>query len=143
MKVRMMACRLGLAAATTWFASCESLHPCMAHCADPLFRPDPASPPRVITLAPTAEWRDTKITVHKGERLFFTTTGEVQWVARDRTTTADGENGVPGWTVGPGGVRGRIGADGPLYLGFKNFTAGANTGLFEVTVRPAIAVTPP
>jgi hypothetical protein len=172
-----MPSRLGLFVAAACVTSCESLHPCFARCSDPRFQPDPAASPAILTLAPTAEWADTRITVRKGERLFFMTTGEVHWRARDRTTTADGEEGVPGWKVGPGGVRGRIGVDGkpfdlgarttpfadmhvhgphhryppppvrmsregPLYLGFKNFTAGANTGLFEVTVRPAIAVTP-
>ena len=32
--------------------------------------------------------------------------------------------------------------DGSLYVGFKKFTSGANTGTFEVTIRPAVRVAP-
>jgi hypothetical protein len=32
-------------------------------------------------------------------------------------------------------------SDGALYLGFKAFTAGANTGALEVTIRPAMRAT--
>jgi len=82
---------------------------------------------------------------------------------------------VPGWSVGAGGLRGKIGPggkpfdlgaratlfrdlhprpphhpypapaieaprDGALYLGFKAFAPGANTGSLEVIVRPAVRV---
>jgi hypothetical protein len=176
MRIRMTAHRLGLFLTAACLTSCGSLHPCFAHCSDPLFQPDADASPAIVKLAPTAEWMETGIMVHRGQRLFVTTTGEVHWQARDRTTTADGEQGVPGWKVGPGGVRGRIGVDGkpfdlgarttptadrhvhgphhryqplpvrmsregPLYLGFKNFTPGANTGTFETTLRPAVRVT--
>jgi hypothetical protein len=130
--------------------------------------------PATVTVHPTAEWSDTGITVHKGDRLVFTASGEVYWQARDLATGPDGDHGVPGWSVGSGGLRGRVGpdghpfdlgartttlpppkhtrppkepyvpppvrmpADGSLYLGFKQFTNGANTGRFDVTIRPFV-----
>ena len=128
--------------------------------------------PATVTVSSASAWSDTGITVHKGDRLLFTATGEVYWQARSQAIGPDGDHGVPGWSVGPGGLRGRVGtggrpfdlgartttlqppkharppkepyvpppvrmpADGSLYLGFKQFTAGANTGRFDVTIRP-------
>ena len=159
--------------------SCAMVRPCGTHCNDPLppqFQPDPASSATVVTLPPAAPWMDTGITVRKGEQLLVAATGEVFWQTRNRTSAADGEKGVPGWSVGPGGLLGKVGVngkpfdigartslltpprgarpprrpyflpplempqDGRLYLGFKDFVAGANTGMFEVTVRPAVPV---
>jgi len=171
--------RIGLLVATTCVASCtSSLRPCFANCNWPLpakFQPDADTPPAVIELAPTVAWMDTGIAVHKGDRFLFTATGEVFWQARNQTTGPDGEGGLPGWPVGRGGLRGRVGPegkpfdlgartglfpdkyarrphhpyppppitmprDGTLYFGFKNFTSGANTGTFEVTIRPAVPI---
>jgi hypothetical protein len=175
----MRACQVGLLMAAACVASCGPLRPCFANCNDPLppkFVPDPTSPPALVVLIPNAAWVDTGITVHKGDRLLFTATGEVSWQAPNRTTTPDGEKGLPGWRVGPGGLHSRIGVDGKpfdlgartdlfqdmhpraphhpyppppikasrdgvLYLGFKNFTPGGNTGMFEVTVRRAVPAT--
>jgi len=114
---------------------------------------------------------DTGIRVHEGEQILFAATGEVFWRARNRTTGPDGDKGVPGWSVGAGGLRGRVGLDGKpfdvgartsllyppkharlprqpyslpavqmprdgmLFLGFKDFVPGANSGTFEVTIR--------
>jgi hypothetical protein len=35
-----------------------------------------------------------------------------------------------------------IAEDGTLYLGFKKFVAGANTGAFEVTIERAVPASP-
>jgi len=168
--------RLAALVAAACAAACGPLHPCFANCTQPLppaFVPEPATPPTIVVLRPTAPWTDTGITVHKGDRLFVTATGEVFWPARNRRTRPDGENGRPGWSVGPGGILGKIGSDekpfdvgartglfpdkhprpphhpypppplemprdGTLHLGFKDYVAGANTGMFDVTIRPAV-----
>jgi hypothetical protein len=131
--------------------------------------------PATVIVTPTSEWSDTGISVHKGDRLVFTATGDVYWQARSHAIGPDGDHGVPGWSVGPGGLRARVGsnghpfdlgarttalqppkharppkapyvpppvtmpADGSLFLGFKQFMDGANTGRFDVTIRPFVA----
>jgi hypothetical protein len=177
---RMKAYQIGLVIAAACVAACGPLHPCVANCHDPLpakFQPDAASPTTIVRLIPTTAWTETGITVHKADRLLFTAMGEVSWQTQHRTTTPDGDKGLPGWNVGPGGLLGRVGVDGKafdigartgpfagkrahtpqhpyppppitmprdgaLYLGFKNFTPGGNTGTFEVTVRRAVPVAP-
>jgi hypothetical protein len=180
MQTLMKGGQLGLFVLAVCTASCALLQPC-AHCNEPLpskFQPDPATPATVMTMRPRDAWTDTGITVHKGEPLLFAATGEVFWQARNRTTGPDGEKGVPGWSVGPGGLLGRVGIDGKpfdvgartsllvpprwarsprhpyslppvtmprdgtLYLGFKSFASGTNTGMFEVTIRPAVPAAP-
>jgi hypothetical protein len=114
---------------------------------------------------------DTGFRVTEHERVYISATGTVFWSERARTTGPDGLIGSwpPGFTVGSGGLVGRISgsskvfrigartqpykyrnpktvethpapplkmpATGTLVLGFRDFTAGANTGLFEVTIR--------
>lgn len=174
---RRLALAIGLCASC---ACAPPLRPCVTNCDAPLpatFQPDRAVKPDVVTLAPTAGWVDTGIAVHKGDHLLISTTGEVFWQARQLKTGPDGDGGVPGWKVGPGGLCGRVGAaghpfdvgarttlfpdqharpphhphpappiviseEGTLYLGFKGFVAGANTGAFEVTIERAVPVAP-
>jgi hypothetical protein len=180
-KTRSLALAVALSAACVCASACaSSLHPCLADCNSPLpaaFQPDRSVKPDVVTLTPTSGWMDTGIPVHKGDHLLISTKGEVFWQARQLKTGPDGDGGSPGWKVGPGGLCGRVGADGrpfdvgarttlfpdqharpphhpypappiviaeegTLYLGFKAFVAGANTGAFEVTIARAIPVAP-
>ena len=171
--------RIAVLVAAVCAASCgAALAPCFANCSDPLppaFQPDPASTATSVTLTPSAAWSDSGVTVRKGDWLLFSASGDVVWDARHVRTGPDGDGGAPGWTIGAGGLLGRVGAsgkpfdigartglfpdrhprpprhpfpppairmreDGALYLGFKNFQAGANTGTYEVTIRRAIPV---
>jgi len=174
MSVRLGVIGGAIIAAAAFAAACESIHPCLSRCTDARDQPDAGAAATIVVVTPNSEWTDAGRTVRKGDRLYFTTTGTVHWRATDRTTTPDGDRGVPGWSVGPGGIRGRIGdgkpfdlgarttlfadrhirgprhehppppitmqTDGRLYLGFKNFTPGPNTGMFEVTIRAAVPV---
>ena len=165
--------------AAVGMAACgATLAPCFANCGDPLppaFQPDPASAVTTVTLTPSAAWADSGMTVRKGEWLLFSASGDVAWQTSRVTTGPDGDRGVPGWTIGAGGLLGRVGPSGDpfeigartglfpdrhprpphhpfpppairmrqggsLYLGFKNFQGGANTGMYEVTIRRAITV---
>jgi hypothetical protein len=139
--------------------------------------PDPRATPTVVSLLPVTAWTETAVTVHKGERILVTATGNVSWANRHTTVSADGENGMPGWKVGSGGLYGRVGPsgtpfaigarvglfpdaharpphhphppppirmpqDGTLYLGFKDFGPGANSGMFQITIVPAVPIEP-
>jgi hypothetical protein len=135
----------------------------------PVIVPDPARAIAVVRVEPTRPWTDTGVSVRKGERLFFSATGTVQWEAKETASGPDGINGVVGWSVGAGGLVGRVGdarpfaigsrttlfpdrhprpphrphppppitmpGDGTLFLGFREFVAGNNTGAFDVTIR--------
>lgn len=135
-------------------------------------KPDLTAPPlRVIVMQPDRPWTDTGMNVQRGEELFVTATGNVFWAGRNAAAGPDGIKGYPGWTIGAGGLIGRIDgaskffdvgartqmflskflrhhtyyppppirmpADGPLVLGFKDFSQGANRGEFEITIRHA------
>jgi hypothetical protein len=87
-------------------------------------------------LTPTAEWTATGIVVHKGDLLLFTASGDVSWTGRG-STGPDGAGGQPGWSVGPGGLVGKVGAGKP-------FDLGARTGLFpDLHARPPHHPYPP
>ena len=130
-----------------------------------------ATPLHVVRMQPDRPWTDTGLTVQRGDQLFVTATGDVFWPGRNAAAGPDGIKGYPGWTIGAGGLIGRIDgasktfdvgartqmflskflrhhtyyppppirmpADGPLLLGFKDFSQGANRGEFEVTIRHA------
>ena len=145
----------------------------MAGCAlGSRLKPDLTAPPfRVIVMQADRPWTDTGMTVQRGEQLFLTATGNVFWTGRNAAAGPDGIKGYPGWTIGTGGLIGRIDgasksfdvgartqmflskflrhhtyyppppirmpADGPLLVGFKNFSQGPNRGEFEITIRHA------
>jgi hypothetical protein len=89
-----------------------------------------------VRLAPGTEWTDTGIVVHQGDLLLFTATGDVSWAGRG-AAGPDGQGGQPGWSVGPGGLVGRVGAGKP-------FDLGARTGLFpDAHARPPHHPYPP
>ena len=170
----------GVVAAAAGAASCGALHPCFANCNTPLaaqYTPDPAAASTVVTVMPTAPWTEVAVTVRKGERLLFTARGDVFWERSRSTTGPDGYKGVAGWSVGRGGLVGKVGidgksfdigarvglfpdkharpphhpypppplempSDGTLYVGFKEFTAGANTGTFTVTISQTVKAAP-
>ena len=84
----------------------------------PVREPDLASALAIMRLEPNQPWTDTGLTVRKGERLFFTATGEIYWAASGTTTGPDGLNGLVGWRVGRGGLVGRVGDAGkPVWIG--------------------------
>jgi hypothetical protein len=73
---------------------------------------------------PNRPWTNTGLTVRKGERLFFTATGEIRWAASGATCGPDGIDALIGWRVGRGGLVGRVGEQG------KPFAIGSRTTLF-------------
>src|SRR6185503_7191001 len=109
-----------------------------------------ASTPAVagaITVQANQPWTSTGITVRKGQRLTFQTTGEVQ-LSDDGNDIATGPlaNGLAGALVGrigPNGTPFGIGsqptivapAAGILYLGVNDDGFGDNKGNFQVVVR--------
>lgn len=132
---------LGVLVAAVCVASCGSLRPCFTNCHDPLpakYQPDPAGPSTVISVMPTSPWTETAVTVRKGERLLFTATGDVLWERSNSTTGPDGYKGVVGWSIGRGGLIGKIGENG------KAFDIGARAGLFpDQHARPPHHPYPP
>lgn len=88
-------------------------------------KPDLTAPPlQVIRMQPDRPWIDTGVVVQRGEQLFITATGSVVWGGRSTAAGPDGIKGYPGWTIGAGGLVGRV--DGAT----KTFDVGARTQLF-------------
>ena len=173
-------CAAAALSASFFTAACAAFKPCVQNCSAPepaRFAPDPRAVPTVVALQPTAPWIDSGVMVHKGDLLLVSATGEVFWQGRNEKADADGIGGMPGWKVGAGGLRAKIGSDGKifdvgsrtslfpdnharpphhpfppppitvpndgaLYLGFKSFVPGRNTGSLEVTIRPAVRIAP-
>jgi hypothetical protein len=77
----------------------------------------------VVRMQPDRAWTDSGVTVQEGEELFFTAAGEVYWEARNAAAGPDGVKGYPGWSVGAGGLIGRVETS-------KIFALGTRTQLF-------------
>ena len=94
-------------------------------------------PATVVRVLPDRPWTETGMTVNQGDSIFFSATGEVFWPARNMPSTPDGIKGQPGWSVGAGGLIGRV-ADS------KPFDIGARTALFpDKHARPPHHPYPP
>ena len=86
--------------------------------------PPSAQPLAVVKVDAGQEWADSGLVVHKGERLIFWATGQIQLSAKPgRIIGPDGDSGLY-YRVGKGGLVGRIGEERP-------FTVGARTHLFR------------
>jgi hypothetical protein len=118
------------------------------------------SVPGAIVVSATQQWTPTGITVRRGERVTFNSTGQVQLSAdpndKAQTTGAFSQRkaaGAPLPNELAGALIGRIGngqpfaigdqtaipmpASGPLYLGVNDDVLGDNTGQFNVVItRP-------
>lgn len=120
----------------------------------------PAVPGAVMVEA-NRQWNDTNLTVRKGDRVAFRTTGTIKWgTAEDQTSGPDGsaaanaprgpQFAVP--EVGVGALVARVGNgapfpigsnsapitmpnDGRLFLGVNDDNHGDNSGAFAVVVR--------
>jgi hypothetical protein len=101
-------------------------------------------------------WTDTGITVRKGDRIGFSTTGQVAFRQGGDPVTPDGSAtesraGAPVPGLGVGGLIGRVGtgapfpigsnstlitmpANGKLYLGINDASVSDNSGAFVVTI---------
>jgi hypothetical protein len=103
----------------------------------PQTMPD-ATVPAVVQVIPSQIWTDTGLVVRKGDSLFFSATGEIHWSQRESTVSPDGIKGLPGWTVGPGGLVGRVAGTS------KIFDIGARTQPFPVKkARVHLSYPPP
>lgn len=104
----------------------------------PVREPDLAAAVAITRVEPKCPWTDTGLSVYKGERLFFTATGEVRWAVNGTTSGPDGMNGLVGWRVGRGGLVGRVGEAG------RPFAIGGRTTLFpDQHARPPHHPYPP
>jgi len=92
----------------------------------PKTMPDAIAPPAVVQMIPNQAWTDTGLAVRKGDSLFFSAIGEIHWSERQSTVGPDGIKGLPGWTVGTGGLVGRVAGTS------KVFDIGARTQPFPV-----------
>ena len=109
-----------------------------------------------IRVDATQPWTDTNLTVRKGDRLAFSTTGQIairqggDMVGPDGATS-DARTGVPLPSMGVGGLIGRVGNGAPfaiggnaqaitmplagrLYLGVNDSGTSDNSGAFIVTI---------
>jgi hypothetical protein len=110
-----------------------------------------------VQVAANQQWTDTGVTVRKGDRVAFKTTGEIRFgQSADQTAGPDGNPSLrnPAYPVPVmpvGGLIGKVGnsasfpigsntqpivmpADGKLYLGVNDNELGDNSGAFSVTV---------
>jgi hypothetical protein len=121
-----------------------------------------AMPAGAIAVNGNQAWTDTNINVKKGERIAFSTTGEIRVAAAatpENTATPDGAGQFPGARtsypvpqMAAGGLIARVGngapfpigsntqpitmpSDGRLYLGINDDQVGDNSGTFAVTIR--------
>jgi len=114
-------------------------------------------PAGAITVSANQPWTDTGITVRKGARLAFSTTGQVairqgatEQLGPDGSPT-EARAGAPSQAIGVGGLIGRVGtgapfpigsnsqpiampASGRLYLGVNDAGVSDNSGAFIVTI---------
>jgi hypothetical protein len=115
-----------------------------------------AIPDGAIQVSGSAAWTDIGITVRRGDRIGFSTSGQVSFRNGTRAVGPDGsasENraGAPVQNVGVGGLIGRVGngapfaigsssqlitmpASGRLFLGINDSGVGDNSGAFVVTI---------
>jgi hypothetical protein len=118
--------------------------------------------PGAISVPANQPWTDTGLTVKKGERITFATTGQITIASGPNpefVATADGSGnftsprtGYPVPAMAVGGLIARVGtsapfpigtnaqaitmpADGRLYLGINDDQFGDNSGNFAVTIR--------
>ena len=113
--------------------------------------------PGAISVPANQPWTDTGMTVKKGDRVYFTSNGEIT-VGPGFVATADGSGtagaraGLPVTAMPAGGLIARVDtgtpfpigsntqpivmpANGRLYLGVNDDQFGDNSGFFAVTVR--------
>lgn len=121
-----------------------------------------AVPSGAISVNANQAWTDTNINVVKGDRISFTTSGQIQ-IAQgpnpEFTATADGSGGVnvprtnyPVPAMAPGGLIAKVGNSAPfpigsntqpiampvngrLYLGINDDQVADNSGAFVVSIR--------
>jgi hypothetical protein len=113
------------------------------------------TPSGAIRVEGTQAWTDTGINVRRGQRIGFTTTGQVafrgnEMVGPDGSPT-ENRQGLPVGSLGVGALIGRVGngapfpigsnaqliampAAGRLYLGINDTGTGDNSGAFMVTI---------
>ena len=112
--------------------------------------------PGSVTVEAARGWTDTGITVRRGQRVSFTTTGKVAFRSGGETVGPDGnfnesKAGAPVPAAGIGALIGRVGngapfaigansqaltmpAAGRLFLGVNDADTGDNSGNFSVTI---------
>jgi hypothetical protein len=113
--------------------------------------------PGAVQVQANQQWTDTGVTVKKGDRVAFQTSGEIRWgQSPDQTAGPDGNGSMrnPAYPVpvaAVGALIGRVGnsapfpigsnnqpivmpADGRLYLGVNDNEVGDNSGAFSVIV---------
>src|SRR5206468_2333194 len=113
---------------------------------------------RTVTVNANTQWNDTGVTVKKGDRVSFQTTGQIKFgQGAEQTAGPDGNGnsmnpGYPVPVVGAGALIGKVGnsaafpigsntqpivmpADGRLYLGVNDNQLGDNSGAFNVLVN--------
>jgi hypothetical protein len=117
------------------------------------------TPAGALRVEAARQWTDTNISVRRGDRLIFSTTGQVairantgasDMLGPDGSPTDD-RTGAPTAAIGVGGLIGRIGAGRPfpigsnsqpitmqasgrLYLGINDAGTADNSGAFVVTI---------
>jgi hypothetical protein len=112
-------------------------------------------PSGAIQVDGNRDWTDAGITVRRGQRLGFSTSGQVAFRGNEQVgpdgSSSEARNGVPVQSVGVGGLIGRVGtgapfpigsnnqliampANGRLYLGINDSSTGDNSGKFTVTI---------
>jgi hypothetical protein len=114
-------------------------------------------PPGAIRVEANIPWNNTGIIVRRGDRVSFSTTGQINFSqAADSTASPDGGaqvrgNQLPIPAMGVGGLIARVGnsapfpvgsnsqpiempADGPLMLGVNDNLHGDNSGFFAVVI---------
>jgi hypothetical protein len=116
-----------------------------------------STPAGAIRVEANRQWTDTGVTVRKGDRLAFSTTGSIairensaENIGPDGSSTDD-RSGAPVRSMGVGGLIARVGtgapfpigsnsqpitmpADGRLYLGVNDSGVSDNSGAFVVTI---------
>jgi hypothetical protein len=112
-------------------------------------------PNGAIQVSGNRDWTDTGITVRRGQRLGFSSSGQVAFRGNEQVgpdgSPSEARNGAPVQAVGVGGLIGRVGtgapfpigsnnqlitmpANGRLYLGINDSSTGDNSGNFSVTI---------
>jgi len=113
--------------------------------------------PGAINVAANQPWTDTGMTVKKGDRVYFSSNGQIMvgpgFVATvDGSATAGSRAGLPVPAMPAGGLIARVDngapfpigansqaivmpANGRLYVGINDDNFGDNSGFFAVTVR--------
>ncbi len=113
------------------------------------------TPSGAIRVEGNRDWTDTGITVRRGQRLGFSTNGQVAFRGNEQVgpdgSAGESRNGAPVQSIGVGGLIGRVGAGAPfaigsnnqlitmpangrLYLGINDSGVGDNSGAFTVTI---------